>query len=255
MIRKRSGFTLVELLVVIGIISLLIAMLLPALNKARQAAKTVQCLSNLKQISLAMQMYAGENHGWMPPLYQATGNPSPSQYQRWTATLCRGKYLPVAAVFFCPEMENNTYRDWWLKHSDDAAVDASIWQYPDYGYNAMFIGRSMGPYGGDEYQPARQTQIKQPAQTVLLADDQIGRYSGSPGLSGSSWLATAAATNEFKGYMDARHSGAVNVAWADGHATSVQVPASYSVGGPNEYSTLFTNGNSAGDAGNLFDRD
>jgi prepilin-type N-terminal cleavage/methylation domain-containing protein len=57
------AFTLVELLVVIGIIALLVAMLLPALNKARQAAYTVACLANLRTIAQGMQMYASEYKG------------------------------------------------------------------------------------------------------------------------------------------------------------------------------------------------
>ena len=66
--RARSplahrAFTLVELLVVIGIIALLISILLPSLNKARSAAQNVKCESNIKQILYAMQIYASENHG------------------------------------------------------------------------------------------------------------------------------------------------------------------------------------------------
>jgi prepilin-type N-terminal cleavage/methylation domain-containing protein len=64
--RRKSGFTLVELLVVIGIIALLIAILLPALQKAKEQASRVKCMSNYKQILLALRTYANDNHDSSP---------------------------------------------------------------------------------------------------------------------------------------------------------------------------------------------
>src|SRR5687767_10218211 len=68
--RRHHGlppaFTLVELLVVIGIISVLIALLMPALGRAREQARAVTCASNLRQVGLAFVMYAGENKQWFP---------------------------------------------------------------------------------------------------------------------------------------------------------------------------------------------
>lgn len=65
---RRKGFTLIELLVVMVIIALLVGLLLPALARAKEEARKTQCRSNLRQIGLAIEMYANDNGGWSPAM-------------------------------------------------------------------------------------------------------------------------------------------------------------------------------------------
>ncbi|OPZ92048.1 MAG: Type II secretion system protein G precursor [candidate division TA06 bacterium ADurb.Bin417] len=118
---KKRGFTLIELLVVIGIIAILAAMLLPALARARERARVVNCINNLKQIGLAARMYAENFDGIMPG--ESGGNTN-----NFFVKLVNAKFITNQNVGKCP--------------SEKTYANVNI---PHYGYNYRTFGSGSDP--------------------------------------------------------------------------------------------------------------
>lgn len=117
-VARRRAFTLVELLVVIGIIAILIGFLMPTLSRARRNANAVKCMSNLRQIGQGLVLYANSNNGWVVPSYNLPFAPGqkinnfsggPNQpLDGWPCILDRDGFVhspeqDTNSVFFCPD--------------------------------------------------------------------------------------------------------------------------------------------------------
>jgi prepilin-type processing-associated H-X9-DG protein/prepilin-type N-terminal cleavage/methylation domain-containing protein len=229
----REGFTLVELLVVIGIIALLIGILLPALSLARQQARTAQCLSNIRQLGMAWAMYVNDNHQHSYAYVLSGDGFWMEQIRPYYGNLNAARFCPNAGqeTVLASPGPGTTNAAWTFGETPDSGVDDS----GGYGFNGWVYDL----YGGQ-----RSTQIdnitQAQASSYYWSVSNNGLTTQIPLFSDEVWVDgfplttdvppagfTAEVgggdpgTNQMFRYVLYRHGKGVNICFLDGHAETV----------------------------------
>lgn len=261
-LNASSGFTLIELLVVIAIITLLIAVLLPALQTARSSAYRVKCLSNLRQMGIGVNIYANANKDFHPPRYHNDGG---SVIDVLMATLNLAPYSrsvqynylsTIPAVRYLYTRSNGTEVERWRNvpledkrqtlfscPEAPAPTEPSAFEvaHGAYGTNqhVSWLNGNSGPYLGRRLSDASKSGIPNPTRTLDIACGAGASVGGNREMyMQGSWggnVGWSAGRRRDGAYM--RHMGSTTGFFLDGHAAVVQPNESQ----PNTWETFNLN--------------
>jgi prepilin-type N-terminal cleavage/methylation domain-containing protein/prepilin-type processing-associated H-X9-DG protein len=240
--KARFGFTLIELLVVIAIIAILAAILFPVFAKAREKARQISCVSNLKQISLGMMQYSQDNdeimvNAWIGSPGISDPNPAAPCY-KWMDAIF--PYVKSTQIFHCPDDSGiQTSTGQFVNYQNLGGPDNK--HFGSYAINSAYWGQgtpNTGPGNTAGTTGTPLASLASPATTIWVGDGsgsyqvdwqnqaQVANpiftrggltYFGNPGYFDPNQ------NNQLgEGALVARHTEFINVAYCDGHAKSVR---------------------------------
>ncbi len=219
--KPCRDFTLIELLVVIAVIAILAGLLLPALNNARNKARDITCIGNIKQLSYGIQLYLSDNDDCYP-CFSVTAH-------QWAVNLYHS-YLPSRKAWKCPSstMFTNTYVNGIQDVTQCALanIDSRLQKYLTYGFNTC--GFSSNRANGETLDASilfavKGCRVQTPSLKIILGDTSRNLSTGAPDLGSESnsnvWYQPV--STSWSSLHD-RHSNSksANIAWADGHVTN-----------------------------------
>ena len=222
---RKKAFTLVELLVVISIIALLLAILMPTLQKARMQAQSVVCKSNMKQLGLVLEFYKISNKNYLLPTYES---PSPGNFIYWTDRLTKNNYINFndRNVFFCPSLTPRNWKEAETKIGltwDNIGCTFGLRQWSD--------PKASQRDAADLTVPHKVDIIKSPSSFFLLADS-IWILDNFPGYNEATtryhynrtqcYAISLGAGSGIYSRFHVRHNKAANTLFADGHIAAVK---------------------------------
>jgi prepilin-type N-terminal cleavage/methylation domain-containing protein/prepilin-type processing-associated H-X9-DG protein len=220
----RGGFTLVELLVVIGIIALLISILMPALNKVKVQAQRTACMSNTRQLAMAWQMYSNDNKDFLPMNWPDGSNsgldPAPSKFVPWFVGKGRASTLSP------PLLKGGG-------NNDEAIIRGAVYPYlksikvykcpgdqglrlVSYGVNCYLNGEAFGDM------VFKRAKVKHHSKTFILIDEYDFRNGDADGYNLGAFALNPKPSNTWVDYPGMFHQDASVIAFLDGHAEVIQ---------------------------------